>query len=122
MAPKKTATKGKKKTQIFQIDCTAVVADGILDMGLFEKYLVDHIKVDGKTGNLGDAIKVTRDSNNIQVTASRDFSKRYLKYLTKRFLKKRDLHQNIDLRDYLRVVATAPNKYQLKYFNVAEEE
>lgn len=48
----------------------------------------------------------------ITVTSSIPFSKRYLKYLTKKFLKKNQL------RDYLRVIATAKDVYQLKFYNI----
>ena len=43
---------------------------------------------------------------------------RYLKYLTKKYLKKQQL------RDYLHVVAnnTAKNTYELRYFNINAEE
>lgn len=40
------------------------------------------------------------------------FSKRYLKYLTKRYLKKNNL------RDWLRVVAASHDSYELRYFNI----
>ena len=40
----------------------------------------------------------------------------YLKYLSKKFLKKQGV------RDWLRVVATNPNTYELRYFNVNNEE
>ena len=43
---------------------------------------------------------------------------RYLKYLTKKFLKKNNL------RDYIRVVAMSKTGYELRYFqlNAGEEE
>lgn len=43
---------------------------------------------------------------------------RYLKYLTKKFLKKHNL------RDYIRVVASGRTSYELRYFqiNTADEE
>ena len=44
------------------------------------------------------------------------FSKRYLKYLAKKFLKK------TQMRDFLRVVSTNKNTYELKYFNIQENE
>jgi large subunit ribosomal protein L22e len=47
------------------------------------------------------------------------FSKRQLKYLSKRYLKKQQL------RDYLRVVAASKNSYELRYFSISggdEEE
>ncbi|MGB1593456.1 MAG: eL22 family ribosomal protein [Promethearchaeia archaeon] len=44
------------------------------------------------------------------------FSKRYLKYLAKKFLKK------MQMRDFLRVVATNKSTYELKYFNIQEND
>lgn len=44
------------------------------------------------------------------------FSKRYLKYLTKKFLKKQQL------RDWMRVVAVNKNTYEIKYYNIDQED
>jgi hypothetical protein len=46
------------------------------------------------------------------VSANIPFSKRYLKYLTKKFLKKNSL------RDYLRVVASSKDVYELRFYNI----
>lgn len=43
-------------------------------------------------------------------------SKRYVKYLTKKYLKKQQL------RDFLRVIANRKDSYELRYFNMAQEE
>lgn len=60
------------------------------DAAAFEKFLVDSIKVEGKTGQLGEDVKITREgSGQLAVVSSIPFSKRYLKYLTKKFLKVR---------------------------------
>ena len=60
---------------------------------------------------LGDKTKVT-------VTSDAPMSKRYLKYLTKKYLKKHNV------RDWLRVIASNKDKnvYELRYFNIAEQE
>jgi large subunit ribosomal protein L22e len=53
MAVKKLAAagpKGKKKGQTFVIDCAKPVEDKIMEIGSFEVFLRDKIKVDGKTG------------------------------------------------------------------------
>ncbi len=50
------------------------------------------------------------------VQAEGSFSKRYLKYLAKKFLKK------MQMRDFLRVVSTNKSTYELKYFNIQENE
>jgi large subunit ribosomal protein L22e len=42
--------------------------------------------------------------------------KRYLKYLTKKFLKKNKL------RDWLRVIANSKESYELRYFNIDQDE
>lgn len=82
---------------------------------LQEKFLHDRIKVNNKTGQLGDVVKVSRDKSRITVEATQKFSKRYLKYLTKKFLKKQNL------RDWMRVVASDKNTYELRYFNISED-
>ncbi len=76
----------------------------------------DRIKVNGKAGQLADLVKITREKNSIVVTAEAPFSKRYLKYLTKKFLKKNQL------RDWLHVVADTKNTYELRYFEIQGDE
>ena len=52
-------------------------------------------------------------TNKLTVTSNVPFSKRYLKYLTKKFLKKNTL------RDWIRVVASSKDVYQLRFYNIA---
>ncbi|CAA3010398.1 60S ribosomal L22-2 [Olea europaea subsp. europaea] len=110
---------GKKKAATFIIDCSKPVEDKIMDIASLEKFLQERIKVGGKPGALGDSVTVTRDKNKISVTANEtSFSKRYLKYLTKKYLKKNNV------RDWLRVIASNKDRtvYELRYFNIAENE
>lgn len=51
-------------------------------------------------------------STKITVTSSIPLSKRYLKYLTKKFLKKNSL------RDWIRVVASHKDSYKLSFYNI----
>ncbi|CEG37339.1 60s ribosomal protein l22 [Plasmopara halstedii] len=108
--------KGKKisKKQLlkFTIDCTIPVDDHVLDPASFEKFLHDRIKINGKTGVLGESVKITREKTKLQIVAMPPFSKRYLKYLTKKYLKKQQL------RDYLHVIASDKSTYELRYFNI----
>ncbi|KAL1216584.1 Large ribosomal subunit protein eL22x [Cardamine amara subsp. amara] len=114
---KSTGTGAKKKKVSFVIDCSKPAEDTIMEMATFEKFLQERIKVGGKPGALGNSVSITRDVGKITVTADSNFSKWYLKYLTKKFLKKHDL------RDWLRVVA--PNKdknvYEVRYFRIDDE-
>jgi large subunit ribosomal protein L22e len=110
------AKKQQTTTKKFTLDCTAPFNDKVLDPASFQKFLQDKIKVDGRTGNLAGRVTVARagDSPLITVTAQLPFSKRYLKYLTKKYLKQQDL------RDYLHVIATNAATYELKYFNISD--
>jgi len=98
------------------IDCSAPISDGVMDAASFEKFLHDRIKVNGKAGNLGTKVAISRAGNKINVNAELPFSKRYLKYLSKKYLKKQQL------RDYLRVIATGKNAYELKYFKISSDK
>ncbi|XP_031104174.1 60S ribosomal protein L22-2-like isoform X1 [Ipomoea triloba] len=109
---------GKKKGATFFIDCSKPVDDKIMDIASLEKFLQERIKVGGKAGALGDSVTVTRDKTKITVTSDSNFSKRYLKYLTKKYLKKNNV------RDWLRVIASNKDRsvYELRYFNIAEND
>ncbi|KAF9094342.1 hypothetical protein BGX29_000039 [Mortierella sp. GBA35] len=114
MAPTKVS---KKVSYKFVIDCSGPAGDKIFDASAFEKFLHDRIKIEGRTGGLADKVNIVRgDDAKITVTANQEFSKRYLKYLTKKFLKK---HQ---LRDWLRVIASDKGTYELRYFNIANQD
>lgn len=118
MAKGGKAQASKAKKLEFTIDCQIPVDDLVMDAATFEKFLHDRIKVNGKIGVLGDAVVITREKHNIHVKADSPFSKRYLKYLTKKFLKKHNV------RDWLRVIASNKDRsvYELRYFNIADQE
>merc|ERR1719309_14349 len=109
--------KNKKGTSWkFTLDLTHPVEDGILDSTNFETFLKEKIKVNGKLGNLGNSVVICRNKNKINVMSELKFSKRYLKYLTKKYLKKNNL------RDWLRVVASDKETYELRYFQISQED
>lgn len=118
MAPKAAAKgkKSKKTIRTFHIDCHHPVEDNIMSISKFEEFLKQKIKVDGKVGNLGKNVSVTSNKTKINVTSDIDFSKRYLKYLSKKYLKANNL------RDWLRVVANNKASYELKYFQINQDE
>ncbi|XP_073992145.1 uncharacterized protein [Rhodnius prolixus] len=111
--------KGQKKKKVslkFIIDCTHPYEDKIMDVANFEKYLQERIKVNGKTNNFGNNVTLERNKMKIIFTSDIHFSKRYLKYLTKKYLKKNNL------RDWLRVVASAKDTYELRYFQFNSQD
>jgi large subunit ribosomal protein L22e len=100
---KNALPKGKKKALSFVVDCSKPVEDEIMDIGAFEKFLAERIKVGGKAGAmvfrvacklldvkyhakllatmagaLGDSVKITRDKARITVTSEIQISKRYV--------------------------------------------
>ena len=108
--------KAKKTTLKFTLDCQQPADDNIIETKDFEQFLLKRIKVDGKAGNLGDKISINREKAKIHVTAESPFSKRYLKYLGKKYLKAQQL------RDFLRIVAPNKTSYQMRYFNINDEK
>lgn len=119
VAKTKVIKKKTKKTaavnQKFTIDCSEPAADEIFDIASFEKFLQDRIKIDGKTGVLGEQVNITKDGSVLTISSKTHYSKRYFKYLTKKFLKKQLL------RDYIRVISRTKNGYFLRYFNFNNE-
>ncbi|KAI8457118.1 ribosomal protein L22e [Phakopsora pachyrhizi] len=88
----------------FYIDYSKPASDGVFDGPAFVKFLHDRIKVEGRAGQLGDKIKIEPDGGNkVAVTSTIPFSKRYLKYLTKK------------------VTASNKSTFELRYFLVDQE-
>ena len=116
-SPAKKSKKGKKARSVrFTIDCTVPVDDHVLDLSSFVKFLHDRIKVNGKAGVLGDSVRIDSDKTKINVDAKLPFSKRYLKYLSKKYLKKQQL------RDWLHVISNAKTSYELRYYNIHDQD
>jgi large subunit ribosomal protein L22e len=136
-------------TKQYIINASQPINDKIFDISAFEKFLHDRIKVDGRVGNLGDSVQIAQSGDGkIEVITHIPFSGRYLKYLwviytfcslflglvvicvrfyeiplliclpfrTKKFLKKQQL------RDWLRVVSTSRGVYELRFYNVVNDE
>lgn len=109
----KGKTNAKKvATTKFVVECAEVVNEQVLVLGDFEKYLHDRIKVNGKAGNLGSKVSITKEKTRMVVNAELPFSKRYLKYLTKKYIKK------THLANFVRVVATSKGAYEIKIYQV----
>jgi large subunit ribosomal protein L22e len=108
--------KKKKEHLRFGVDCTNIAEDNILDVADFEKFLKERFKVNDKTGNLGTNVQFERQKMKVYVTSDIHFSKRYLKYLTKKYLKKNSL------RDWIRVVSNDKDLYELRYFRISSND
>ena len=119
-------TKQVKKQEIsykkFNVDFNAPVSNKLLSLETAINYLEYNIKVNGLKKNLENLVKVSgsdkkeKSKNNIlvQVDNKMKFSKRYIKYLVKKLLKRENIIS------YLRVVAQGPNSYVVKIFQKNE--
>ena len=115
--PKKEEKKVEKKEKSYKkytVDFSSPVDNKLLSLEAASKYLNSNIKVNGLKGKLGESIKIsTTDSKSkntlvIQVDSQMKFSKRYIRYLVKKFLKREGIVR------YLTVASSAPNAYAVK--------
>lgn len=111
---KKQVEKKEKSYKKYTVDFSSPVENKLLSLEAASKYLNSNIKVNGLKGKLGDSIKVsTSDAKSkntlvIQVDSQMKFSKRYIRYLVKKFLKREGIVR------YLTVASSAPNSYAVK--------
>ena len=114
----KTAALAKGK-KIVKIDCSVPSKDGIFDADMtnaFEQFFQENIKLHGKKGKLADKVKINFADDVLSISTTMKYKKKYFKYLTKKFLKKKML------RDWLRILSTGKGAYTLKYFNIQDNE
>ncbi|TID17231.1 hypothetical protein CANINC_004090 [Pichia inconspicua] len=114
MAP--ITKKSVVSTRTFTVDCATPTENGVFDPESYVKYLVEHIKVDGHLGNLGELISVKAEGTKVVVVASTKFSGKYLKYLTKRYLKKNQI------RDWIRFISVKKNEYKLQFYSTSVDD
>lgn len=115
----KQIKKKEKSYKKYTVDFNEAVSQNLVSLEAAIKYLEANIKVNGVKNKLSDSVKVSstdkteRKKNSILVQADNKmkFSKRYIKYLVKKFLKR----ENIAL--YLRVIANGSSNYVVKLFN-----
>ena len=116
----KKVEKKVKTYRTFYIDFDQAVTNSLMSLDTASKYFSSNIKVNGLKNKLEESVKIQlpdkrekHRKNNviIQVDAKMKFSKRYIKYLVKKFLKR----ENISL--YLRVVSNGQNSYVVKLYS-----
>ena len=98
----------------FYVDFSEPLDNKLLSIESAMKYLSSNMKIDGLKGNLKDFIKISVDDKRnkkcllIQVDNQMQFSKKYIKYLVKKFLKREGIVK------YLTVLSNSPNSYEIK--------
>ena len=108
--------KTQNVTKTFTVDCATPTENGVFDPESYVKYLVEHIKIDGHVGQLNELISVSTEGTKVVVVSSTKFSGKYLKYLTKRYLKKNQI------RDWIRFISVKKNEYKLQFYSTSVDE
>ena len=109
----KTSKKEKVYKKYF-VDFSDPLDNILLSIESAMKYLNSNMKIDGLKGNLKDFVKINVDDKRnkksllIQVDNQMQFSKKYIKYLVKKFLKREGIVK------YLTVLSNSPNSYEVK--------
>lgn len=106
----------KTSSKVYTVDFDSPVSNKLLSLEGACKYLQSNIKIGGLKNKLGDLIKVAtsdkkdKAKNVLHVTVkdSVKFSKRYIRYLVKKFLKREGIVR------YLTVSSTGPRVYTVK--------
>ena len=112
----KTPEVKQKIYKKYTIDFSGPVDNNLLTLESALKYLQSNMKLNGLKGKLGDSIKISSTEKTdkakntlvISVDNSLEFSKKYLKYLVKKFLKREGIGK------FLTVSSTSLNAYTVK--------
>ena len=125
---KKAESKEQPKTsyKVFNVDFNSPCSNNLLTLEAAQKYLHSNFKINGLKGKLDDKnakIKVAmtdkKDKRKNTIVISVDnklqFSKRYIKYLVKKYLRREGIAR------FLTVSSTAPNAYTVKVIKKNEE-
>jgi len=104
-----------KKEIKYTIDLTAAMddEDQVIDQGHYIDYLKTKLKLN-KVSLCDKFATVESAGKKVVVASSVKFGKRYLKYLTNKYLKAQDI------KTYLRVLATDKLGYKVRFLNLEE--
>ena len=117
MLSKKEDKKDSKQLSYkkFTVDFTSPLENKLLTLESVLHYLQTNMKLNGLKGKLGKTIMISMDDLKknknvivISVDSSIKFSKRYIRYLVKKYLKKEGIAK------YLTISATSPGAYAVK--------
>ena len=117
MLSKKDDKKDSKQLSYkkFTVDFTSPLENKLLTLESVLHYLQTNMKLNGLKGKLGKTIMISMDDLKknknvivISVDSSIKFSKRYIRYLVKKYLKKEGIAK------YLTLSATSPGAYAVK--------
>lgn len=95
-----------------KLDCSLCTSESLFDTQDLKDYLLSHIKVKGKLGQLGKNIKVEHNESDVTVEYKKFLNKRYVKYLGRKFLRQKKLNS------WVRLISVRNIGYKFTYYNV----
>ncbi len=117
-----TVTRNPKleKEKKIVVDLGVAVNDELVIPKEYVDYLKNRMKINGIKGNTGEDVAITYNKGIVKVTSKVQIPKRYIKYLTKKYLRK------IEILEFFRLLASDKQSYRLVYNDYdkpeAEEE
>ena len=117
ISKKEDSKDAKQKTyKKYTVDFNSPVDNNLLTLESALKYMQSNMKINGLKGKLGNTIKISITGKNdknkntliVSVDSQLQFSKRYIRYLVKKFLKREGIAR------FLTVSSTSPNAYTVK--------
>lgn len=106
----------EQTTVTITVDCTAPLADNFFEMSQFVEYMQKNMKVSGLRNNMKDKITIEAQDKKLVVKANIKYTKRAIRYYTRKFLKK------VDLRDRFRLLSSSKNEYEFRAYRNDKEE
>ncbi|KAK1350598.1 ribosomal protein L22 [Hamiltosporidium tvaerminnensis] len=98
----------------YEVDCSNLVKDNLLSVSEFLEFMQANMKINRKTNNLTENISLSTSGASLKIEniSGVRVNKRYIKYLSNKFLYQKQL------RDWVRVVSGGKECYKMEYFNV----
>lgn len=113
--PVQNTSQTENEVQRIELDCFNCTSESLFEINELKDYLLERIKVKGRTGQLGKNITVSVEDAKVIVEYKKFTSKRYLKFLGKKFLRLKKLNS------WVRLVANAKTSYKFSFYNVDKE-
>lgn len=99
----------------FIVDCSAG-KDLELDLHEFADYVMTHFKINNRKHGVSEKVACSVDGDSLVIqTTGYEFAKRYVKYLTKRFLYQ-------DYQGVFRILSSGKESYTLKPYTIEDDD
>jgi large subunit ribosomal protein L22e len=99
----------------YVLDCSAPTSEGFFSLEDFREYLTKKMKVGGLRNKLAGKVEIKENTGDkkLEVVATVKYSKRAVRYYSRKFLKQ------VNLRDRFRLIATNKTTYEFRPYSVA---